>query len=444
MVTPRVLIAGAGPAGLTLASALHRRGCAVAVYERQARRPDRGLGLWGRSQVVLRELGLGNLLDDCRRIPAAAYRSRDGAWLSRSSDTPANRVAVATLRESDLLASLEASLPQGTVRRGASLAAVREEEDGVAVQLEDGHVERGTVVVGADGVGSAVRRLAFPEPAEAAVDTGKISFSGILSPTAIASLSDSGGRTDAHANSLAYSFETLSAGRRFAVVPLADGGAFWFATLGADGGIEGADAIRSVAALRAAYDGWHEPIPRLLHAVACEVAEAAMAAGDGAAAEDGTAAGAPPLRCDRLHVTPRRARWWAGRAVLVGDAAHALPINLAQGAACAIEGAFTLSAALADALDGSRADAQLEAAAAAAAFARYQAEHEARVRQCRVVTAFTELLAAPASPPTEALRNAMRLVPRPLNGWIFDTALELSLGDRPARTRALWPLATAC
>ena len=271
----------------------------MAVYERQARRPDRGLGLWGRSQVVLRELGLGNLLDDCRRIPAAAYRSRDGAWLSRSSDTPANRVAVATLRESDLLASLEASLPQGTVRRGASLAAVREEEDGVAVQLEDGHVERGTVVVGADGVGSAVRRLAFPEPAEAAVDTGKISFSGILSPTAIASLSDSGGRTDAHADSLAYSFETLSAGRRFAVVPLADGGAFWFATLGADGGIEGADAIRSVAALRAVYDGWHEPIPRLLHAVACEVAEAAMAAGGGAAAEDSTA----PRRCGATGCT---------------------------------------------------------------------------------------------------------------------------------------------
>ena len=109
MAPARVLIAGAGPAGLTLASALHRRGCAVAVYERQHRRPDRGLGLWGRSQVVLRDLGLANLLDDCHRIPAAAYRSRDGAWLSRSSDTPANRVRVATLRESALLASLETS-----------------------------------------------------------------------------------------------------------------------------------------------------------------------------------------------------------------------------------------------------------------------------------------------------------------------------------------------
>ena len=54
--------------------------------------------------------------------------------------------------------------------------------------------------------------------------------SGILSPTAIASLSDSGGRTDTHADALAHAFETLSAGRRFAVVPLADGGAFWFAT----------------------------------------------------------------------------------------------------------------------------------------------------------------------------------------------------------------------
>ena len=36
--------------------------------------------------------------------------------------------------------------------------------------------------------------------------------------------------TDTHADALAHAFETLSAGRRFAVVPLADGGAFWFAT----------------------------------------------------------------------------------------------------------------------------------------------------------------------------------------------------------------------
>ena len=43
------------------------------------------------------------------------------------------------------------------------------------------------------------------------------------------------------------------------------------------------------------------------------------------------------------------------------------------------------------------------------------------------VTLTLNLTLIQASPPTEALRNAMRLVPRPLNGWVFDTALELSL-----------------
>ena len=49
---------------------------------------------------MLRELGVGSLLDDERltaRIPAAAYRSRRGEWLSASSDTPTNRVRVASL-----------------------------------------------------------------------------------------------------------------------------------------------------------------------------------------------------------------------------------------------------------------------------------------------------------------------------------------------------------
>ena len=76
----------------------------------------------------------------------------------------------------------------------------------------------------------------------------------------------------------------------------------------------------------------------------------------------------------------------------------------------------------------------------AAAFEAYQAQHEPRVRQCRMLTGFTELLGRPSGPFAEGARNAMRLVPPPLNGLVFDTALELSLGDRPQRTRALWPL----
>ena len=76
----------------------------------------------------------------------------------------------------------------------------------------------------------------------------------------------------------------------------------------------------------------------------------------------------------------------------------------------------------------------------AAAFQAYEAAAAPRVAQCRRVTAFTELLAAPAGPVAEGARNAMALVPPPINGFVFDSFLEYSLGDVPSATAALWPL----
>ena len=151
--------------------------------------------------------------------------------------------------------------------------------------------------------------------------------------------------------------------------------------------------------------------------------------GSSSGADDGATAA---IRWERVCKAPPLSRWHtAGRVVLLGDAAHAMPINLAQGAAAAIEGAFLLGRAL---------DRHADTQSWEAAFEEYEATHRPRVRQCRIVTSFTEALAAPATAPTEALRNAMRIVPQPLNSAIFDAALLLSLGDVPAATRRRWPL----
>jgi 2-polyprenyl-6-methoxyphenol hydroxylase-like FAD-dependent oxidoreductase len=382
MSSAPILIVGSGVAGLTLARTLSRSAVPFRLIAPPAARVDRGLGLWGRSQVALAEIGLSQLLETrAHRIPAAAYRSHAGTWLSRCSDSPRNSRRVATLRESDLLAALRGGLPPDSVVDG-SVAAVENGSDGVSVRLEDGQAAEGSVVVGADGVGSTVRRLLWPGGAPA-VDLGLVSAGGIA---------------EHGFGDHALAFETLSGGSRFALVPLSDGACFWFATRPSDS----ADA----SSLEEAYAGWHAPIPEVLRA----------------AADD-------ELRWERLRSVATLDAWSTGRAVLVGDAAHALPINLAQGAAAAIEGAYLLGTALAR-CGGDH----------AAAFRAYEAAAAPRVAQCRRVTAFTELLAAPAGPVAEGARNAMALVPAPINGFVFDSFLEYSLGDVPSATAALWPL----
>lgn len=464
-IKPTVAIVGAGPSGLTLARSLAKqKHLNVRVFDAVRQRSDRGLGLWGRSQAALRALGIGHLLDDpaqTRQIPAAAYRSLRGAWLSASSDTMANHVRVSTLRESQLLQALEDGLPEGTVQRGMLLTSISPSANGDRVDLgfQDGTSVENAIIVGADGARSTVRSLVFGFDA---VDTGYVSHSGLIIPQSgaeeedlpedgflrntapIASLDPTTSASD-ESQQQQLAFETLSGGRRFAMVPLARGGAFWFATRrldeGSDGEGVGAAAIRE---LRDAYSGWHSPIPAVMHAAACEAAEFAMAGGGrggGGGSSTSTAAAAErphPLRWERLYEAPPQLSAWhkGGSAVLIGDAAHAMPINLAQGAAAGIEGAYLLGEALNRLGSGSGA----LSADFSLAFREYQEAHQPRVWQCRHITRFTEWLAMPASPPLEAVRNAMRLVPQPLNGMVFDAALNLSLGDAPARTRKRWPL----
>ena len=261
-----ILIVGGGAAGLTVAKCLARRGRPFRILEQSRQRVDRGLGLWGRAQAVLHDLGLAKLLNRQALIPAAAYRSRNGVWLSHSSNTERNRQRVCTIRESSLLQALEAGLPADAVERGADVVTINQGTDGVTLTLADGRSIDGALVIGADGVHSTVRRVAFPGQT-GAVNTGFVSHGGLLQPPSVGFFDrfferKDGGSWPPLDLGERLAFETLGSGRRFALVPLSSGEAFWFATrpMATDHEAEGTDAV-ALRELRAAYDGWHAPVP---------------------------------------------------------------------------------------------------------------------------------------------------------------------------------------
>ena len=165
----RVLIVGAGPAGLTLALSLVRRGIVPIVVERAPGLNTGGyvVGLQANGWDVAERLGILSALR-ASALPAADAVYRDGAGreLFRYRE---DRIRAVTngkmlhVPRDVLVARLaEALAEQGVAPLfGRSITALDETGDQVCVTFADGAQEHCDLVVGADGTRSRVRALAF-------------------------------------------------------------------------------------------------------------------------------------------------------------------------------------------------------------------------------------------------------------------------------------------
>lgn len=171
----RVIVIGAGLGGLTLAQGLLRAGIDVAVYERDAPegRPqgislhfdDRGAaalrGCLPPEHAALAEALMGAPADHAQvvsevdgRLAVTGSRPLDGKTPRPRPGRTANR----PLLRAVLLCGLE-----GVVRFGAAFEGYETLSDGtVEARFADGSTDRGSVLVGADGIGSTVRSQLLP------------------------------------------------------------------------------------------------------------------------------------------------------------------------------------------------------------------------------------------------------------------------------------------
>ncbi|MFB9906919.1 FAD-dependent monooxygenase [Allokutzneria oryzae] len=159
----QVLIAGAGPTGLTLAIDLVRRGVTVRIVDKAATHfvGSRGKGLQPRTQEVLFDLGvLDDVLAAGRPYPLLRVHTAEGAT-DRSMGEPgeAGEAEPWMLGQGELEAILRAKLAEHGVRveLGTELTDFTQDAGGVTAVV-DGERVRAAYLVGADGGHSFVRK----------------------------------------------------------------------------------------------------------------------------------------------------------------------------------------------------------------------------------------------------------------------------------------------
>ena len=166
-----VLVAGGGIAGLTLALSLHQVGLPVEVFESVATLRPLGVGINLLPHAVreLCELGLEDGLA-ALAVPTAAlaYHSRHGKpiWHEprgreagyRWPQFSIHRGAMQML----LLETLRTRLGAARFHAGHHLATYEETATGICACFRNGATAEGSVLVGADGIHSALRAMHYP------------------------------------------------------------------------------------------------------------------------------------------------------------------------------------------------------------------------------------------------------------------------------------------
>ncbi|MFW5416496.1 FAD-dependent monooxygenase [Nocardiopsis sp. CNT-189] len=309
MSAPHAVVVGGGIGGLAAAVALTRAGCEVSLFEKAPLLDPVGAGL-ALAPNALRALDALDAGEEVRKRSAphgiAAIRRRDGRWLVRTGPHETQQRfgdAVCVLRYADLCDVLLQRLPSGALHTGSAVTAV---EAGTTRQLARVSTETGDLsadlVVVADGARSAVRSELFLEH-PGAVYAGFACWRAIV-PWDQADPLDFG--------------ETWGKGGVAGVLPLSGDEVYCYATANVPAGESAPDER---AALVERLADWHEPLADLFAAARPEAV----------------------VRSDAWHIDTPLPAYHKGRVAILGDAAHAMTPNLAQGAGQAIEDAVVLA-----------------------------------------------------------------------------------------------------
>jgi FAD-dependent urate hydroxylase len=311
----RILVVGAGVSGISAARGLLRDGHNVTVFDQ---RPNVTVGggavtIWSNGATVLELLGVdmdgaGQLLSSVRVMTSTG---RPVANLDL--DAMVNRLGapIRMVPRRVLLERLLKGFPIDRVQCGARVVGVVSTRNGVRVDFEDGSSATGDLLIGADGLHSAVRGVVGGRPAK---PTGWCSWQGLVTLPDIA---------DPHVATM-----MIGAHGNLGLWPAGGTDLQWWFDL--PWSPDFVRPQRPIEMIRSHFTGWSDRVDEVLATLTDD---------------DLTPSPFPHFR----HPIPRAG---AGAVTLLGDAAHTMPPTLAQGTNQALLDTMVLCEALSDFRNG--------------------------------------------------------------------------------------------
>ncbi len=304
----KITIIGAGIGGLTTAIALTQNGFDVEIFEasKEFKNAGSGINLAINAMQIYKELGI---YDDI--LLAANYTNSMNALnkelkvlTSAKFHNFENKYNVKTvaIHRASLHKILLNHIGNTKIHLNKKLKSLEQHNEIINLSFEDGTSYNTTIVIGADGIHSNVRKSIFNNTALR--DAEQVCWRGISNAII----------DKKHTNELN---EIWGRGNRFGFVHISSNEIYWFALINKDQFItKDADLVQLFS-----------DYPHIIKNIISETTK-------------------KDILCNEIWDLKPIDKWYSGNVCLIGDAAHATTPNLGQGACQAIESAMALSICL--------------------------------------------------------------------------------------------------